>query len=41
MIIIHLGRRLAVLPEDIMSLKTTIEEQMDRVQQVLKEYGTR
>ena len=39
MTIIHLQRRLAVLAEDIMSSKTATETQMDRVQEVLKEYG--
>lgn len=39
MTIIHLQRKLAVLAEDIVSSKTATEEQMDRVQGVLKDYG--
>lgn len=39
MTIIHLQPRLAVLAEDIISSKTATEEQMDRVQGVLKDYG--
>ena len=39
MTIIHLQRKLAVLAEDIMNSKTATETQMDRVQEVLKDYG--
>lgn len=39
MTVIHLQRRLAVLAEDIISSKTATETQMDRVQEVLKDYG--
>lgn len=41
MTIIHLKRKLAILAEDIMSSKTTTEAKMDRVQETLKDYGTR
>ena len=36
---IHLQRRLALLAENIMSSKTATEAQMDRVHEVLKDYG--
>ena len=39
MTVIHLQRRLAVLAEDIISSRTATETQMDRVQEVLKDYG--
>ena len=39
MTIIHLQRRLAILAEDIISTRTATETQMDRVQEVLKDYG--
>ena len=39
MTVIHLQRRLAVLAEDIISSRTATETQMDRVQDVLKDYG--
>ena len=38
MTVIHL-KRLAVLAEDIMSSRTATESQMDRVQEVPKDYG--
>lgn len=41
MTILHLQRRLALLAEDITSSKTATEAQMDRVQETLKEFGTR
>ena len=39
MTIIHLQRRLAVLAEDMISTRIATETQMDRVQEVLKDYG--